>query len=558
MESANTLSDSVNVLQNDIKDITTYIAINADVIKLLHMSEEDAQNVDGRIWQNEAPINLVQDMIALKGSIKTIAIYPENGLRPFLRGMDGSVYLSDIDKVRESEVYQRTLESDNGMLWMDVGTGVGSVYEYSVQEKVVLCREIYDMAKNERLAYIVVGVEQSYFEQLCSNVLTSDGQSVLLVDPNGAELAEVGEINEELKEWLLSEGMQTDDVTMKNVYFTKDGYDVALPVTKKDQTLVCRIAPHYGLGSLAAEQIYTPLFLLLAMLVGLLPLLLIMSRMVTHPLAALSDAIRKFSEGDFSQQVPVTTGDEIGEVTKCFNKMVTDISELIDRNYVITLKEKESELAALQSQINPHFLYNTLDSLYWQAMEADNEEIAENILALSQLFRLVLSQGKSEVTVEQEVELVGTYLQIQKSRFSRNLFYSIEVDEKAMRYHMPKLLLQPFVENAVVHGFERTEQPCHLFVRGYLTAVETEGGGTVQRLHFEVADTGIGMTQEQIKEVLEGSAAEPTEYRRQRIGRYAIKNIRERLTLKYRGDYTLEIRSRIGEGTVVILEFPAE
>lgn len=93
--------------------------------------------------------------------------------------------------------------------------------------------------------------------------------------------------------------------------------------------------------------------------------------------------------------------------------------KLIFYGYVITLAEKESELAALQAQINPHFLYNTLDSLYWQAMNADNEEIAESILALSQLFRLVLSQGKREVTVGQETELFSRYLQIQKMRFSK-------------------------------------------------------------------------------------------------------------------------------------------
>lgn len=96
--------------------------------------------------------------------------------------------------------------------------------------------------------------------------------------------------------------------------------------------------------------------------------------------------------------------------------MVEDIRTLIDENYVITLREKESELAALQAQINPHFLYNTLDSLYWEAVEEGNETIGESILALSQLFRLVLNRGNGDVTIGQETELVSRYLQIQKMR----------------------------------------------------------------------------------------------------------------------------------------------
>lgn len=147
--------------------------------------------------------------------------------------------------------------------------------------------------------------------------------------------------------------------------------------------------------------------------------------------------------------------------------------------------------------------------------------MAENILALSQLFRLVLNRGQNEVCVEQEVELIFTYLQIQKMRFGKRLNYQIEVDEDIRQKKMPKLVLQPFVENAVVHGFENVESP------GYLTISGQKKGN---RIHWEIQDNGAGMTEEQIREIWE---QEPASYSKQRIGRYAIKNIRERLRLKY-------------------------
>jgi len=224
--------------------------------------------------------------------------------------------------------------------------------------------------------------------------------------------------------------------------------------------------------------------------------------------------------------------------------MVNAIKNLINENYVIKLREKESEIAVLQAQINPHFLYNTLDSLYWQAMDDENEELAESILALSQLFRLVLSQGQSEIMVESEMELVSCYLKIQKMRFAKCLDYSVEVDPEAKEARIPKLIIQPFVENAILHGFEKTEGKCELKVRA------RRDGDFVR---FEIKDTGIGMTREQIDRVWRN---EPERYAKQRIGRYAIRNIRERLQLMYKDNFKLYIQSIVGKGTRVTIILP--
>ena len=315
---------------------------------------------------------------------------------------------------------------------------------------------------------------------------------------------------------------------------------------EKNASIICKIVPRYNVQTQIREAAYMPLLLLLGMLLALLPLLVIISNVVTKPLLRLREAIVEVSTGDFDHQVEITTQDEIGEVAQCFNRMVNSIRELIEKNYVITLQEKESELAALQAQINPHFLYNTLDSLYWQAIEADNEDLAESILALSQLFRLVLNQGQSEVSVSHEIELVSRYLQIQKMRFTKRLEYTIDIDPEISHAKIPKLILQPFVENAIVHGFENMDVPCALTVSG------THEDG---RIRFEIRDTGVGMRQDQIDALWE---EEPNQYRKQRIGRYAIKNIRERLQRRYQGDFTLEIQSEIGKGTVVILTIPFE
>lgn len=546
LASVNTLADSIYQLQTEIKDFSTYVCINDQIHQLLTADNPEEKNLNAMLWFEDAPMQIVQDMVALKGHIKTIAIYPENGIRPYLRGMDGSVYLPDIEEVRGTEIYQETIASDSGMVWKSVPKGSGETYLTNRSEKVVLYREIFDLAQKKTLGYIVIGVSQERFRELSENIVQDEQESILILDKNGGELSRVGNLDEEVEAYLLNEEFVKKNYKEREKYFTCGDYDIICNQMDVNASIVCKIVPRYGVQMQIMDIVYMPIILLIGIMIGLMPLLLIISNVFTKPLRHLSEAIDKFSTGDFEQQVEVTTHDEVGEVAECFNRMVGDIRILINENYVITLREKESELAALQAQINPHFLYNTLDSLYWKAMEEENEEIAESILALSQLFRLVLSQGKKEVTVGQEMELVSRYLQIQKMRFTKRLNYEIEVDERVQKAKIPKLIIQPFVENAIVHGFENIVSPCQLTV----TARLEEG-----YIRFEIRDTGIGMRQDQIEAIWED---EPDQYRKHRIGRYAIKNIKERLILKYHDDFKLEILSDVGKGTTVILILPFE
>lgn len=540
------LAESVNMFQSEVKDITTYICINEEIHKLLLSENPEQLNKNAKLWLEYAPMQIIQDMISLKGDIKTLAIYPENGVRPYLRGMDASVYIPDLDTVHGSPVYQEAIQSENGMVWKSVRKGAGEIYEMNRAEKIVLCREIRDLTQKRRLGYIVIGVERQRVDTMCERILQGEEESVLVLDQNGGELAGAGILDESVKEYLETPEFLKQNYKDRPVHFTYGDYEIITNQMGGSASIICKIVPGYGRQMQLPDLVFMPLILLSGLLIGLCPLLLLISNIVTKPLQKLSVAIEKFSAGDFEQQVEVTTEDEVGQVAACFNRMVNDIRTLINENYVITLQEKESELAALQAQINPHFLYNTLDSLYWQATEVENEEIAENILALSQLFRLLLNQGKSEVTVEQEQELILRYLQIQKVRFGKRLDYKIQMEESIRKAKIPKLILQPFVENAVVHGFESTSVPCSLTVTGRRCG---------EFMRFEVMDTGIGMSREQIDAIWE---EEKEQYAKQRIGRYAIKNIRERLWLKYKDRFEMQIQSEVGHGTTVILTVPFE
>lgn len=544
LSSVNALADSINVLQMEIKDFSTYICVNDEVQELLTADDVKKKNKDAKLWLEDAPMEIIQDMVALKGSVKTIAIYPSNGIRPYLRCMDGSAYVSELNAIHKTDLYNKTSKSSNNMMWESLSKGTGDVYITNRSDKIVLYRKIVDLTQKNVLGYIVIGADQKQFADLCSNVIKSNKESVIVLDKNGGDLCSSGDLDPEIENYLKSKEFVNQNYKERDSHFTYNNYEIICRQLNANSSIVCKIVPSYSLQMQLLDIANMPITLLISMLIALLPLLALISNIVTKPLGRVNEAIRKFSTGDFKQQVKVTTGDEIGEVAICFNKMVRDIKQLIDENYVITLRERESELTALQAQINPHFLYNTLDSLYWQATDVGNDDIAESILALSELFKLVLSRGSRSVTVGHEIELISRYLQIQKMRFSKRLNYEINVEEDILMAKIPKLILQPFVENAIVHGFENISTPCQLKVIGKREQ---------DYVRFEIVDTGIGMRQDQIDAIWEN---EPKQYANQRIGRYAIKNIKERLELKYNGDFKLEIESNVGKGTKVILVIP--
>lgn len=540
------LEDSVQLLQKDVEDISTYICINNEILRILEAQDVQELNQNPQLWMEMAPMRIVQDMISLKGHIKTIALYPENGVYPYLRGMDGSSYIDNFSKIRKLKAYKEVLKSENKKMWKSAYKGEESPYSVNHSDKIMLYREIFNLSRTKKLGFIAIGVEKKSFEELYSNIPVSAEEGIIVLDKNGGQLFEMGKIPKDFKTKIMTEEFLKKDYREREEHFTYGEYEIICKQASRDSSILCKIEPNYSMQMEFFDFAYMPLTLLLAILVGMLPLLLIISHLITGPLNKVSVAIRKFSKGDFNQKIEVNTEDEIGEVATCFNKMVEDIRTLIEENYVITLKEKESELSALQAQINPHFLYNTLDSFYWKASEDGNEELADNIIALSQLFRLVLNQGDSEITVENEVELVSRYLQIQRMRFAKRLEYFIDIDEEIKKEKIPKLIVQPFVENAVVHGFENMSTSCQIKVTGKMEE---------NMIHFEIEDTGIGMSQSQIDAIWQNDT-ESKDYSRQRIGRYAIKNIKERLALKYQENFTLQIESSIGKGTRVILCIP--
>ena len=543
IQNVRNISDSISVVQKNIMEMGTYISI-------IETSDEPEElNRDVRLWKNHAPMQLIQDMVAIDGHIKSVAIYPENGINPYLNCIDrSSSYLGDIGQVREQEIYALAAREKGKFLWQRVGrcqNDQNDTYQVNQNDKIVMYREIYDLARKHKLGYLVIGSSAEIFDEICQNSLSDRQESVVVMSAYNAELVRCGEIEDELLSGIIAKSgswMAAGEKVQKSVCGI---YTIYRCQDEDTGTIVYEIVRRVGWKDLSDSISLAPLALLVGFLFGLYPVLRVVSDIVSKPLYTLRVAMENFMRGDFSQKVEVMTQDEVGEASACFNRMVDDIRELIDKNYILAIKERESELDTLQAQINPHFLYNTLDSLYWKATESENDEIAEDILSLSQLFRLVLNRGDGIVTVQTEAELVERYLHIQKMRFGKRLTYEIALDQAILEEEIPKLILQPFVENAIVHGFESADGSYTLSVSG-----KREENNMI----FCITDTGVGMSKAQLEAIWD--QADARKYATQRIGRYAIKNVRERLALIYQENYGLHIESAVGRGTTVVLTVP--
>jgi len=251
----------------------------------------------------------------------------------------------------------------------------------------------------------------------------------------------------------------------------------------------------------------------------------------------IRSALDAFRDGEFHKRIRFPGNDEFADIAQSFNHMATTVDELIHEVYVTKLRKKESELDALQAQINPHFLYNTLSSVSQLAKMGENDKLQEMILGLARYYRLTLNNGKTMISVKDEVDQARAYLEIQQIKYGDRIKVLWDIGPDLYEYRTVKLILQPFLENVLKHAWFGD------MIHIRLTA-ECEGN----ELTFRIIDNGIGMD----RETLERIASRTEEGRG-----YGIRNVDERIRLQYGDAYGIRIASRRGMGTGVMIRIPA-
>ena len=408
-------------------------------------------------------------------------------------------------------------------------------------DTIQMIKMVKDLQTYKPIGYIRFGLKRNHIEKMAKNINFGSDGGVVIFDENLNKISGIAHdsvLSKLLKEkpsignFSYSEGK--NEYTAVHIHSDSTGW-----------TTVGVIPLRYINKDLAGIQYLTVIIIVLTIIIGVTVSVIIAQSLIL-PLENTVNALEKFSRGDFAVRLKENRCDEIGKLNRIFNKAIKEINELMQKVTQSEILNKEMEFKTLQSQMNPHFLYNTLDAINWLAFKEKQTEICNLVAAISSLIRASISNKKSIITIEQELDYVKNYIYIQHIRYKDRFDTIYDIDESLLKQAVPKLIIQPIVENAIIHGIENSKNKNLLYI-----SIKRENECIV----IIVKDTGIGMTDEKVSELLkEPLNAEGDEQKAHtNLGLYAVH---KRIQLMYGDLYGLTVQSQAGEGTTVTLHIP--
>lgn len=509
-QSVATMDSKIEVYNN----LSDYIAFNQNLANTLGYEYASPYEQYVRVMEVIDPV--LQSLRYFHRDISRVTVYTDNGM------VKHDTTIAPLSEIAGEHWYQ-SVQLLSGIGWFvdEQNKTVFSARQMPVESR----------AGNPCVLYIEVDYAKLFepYEQ----TLTSE-YGVFITDKTGAVLYQGSRFSEENRQYALS---YSDFVAERGRESTSE-YEIISEISAKSGWTVWLYQPiritGSGMSPVISMIVLTALICLLSTILAYLFIFNIISRR----LECLTDTMQEVERGNLTVEVESADKDEIGLLYRSFGSMLRQIRTLIEEVYVSKITQKESEMKALQAQINPHFLYNTLSLINWKALTAGQEDISKMTLAMSTFYRTALNKGKNTMRVEDELKNTRAYLEIQSMMHDHEFDYAFEIDPGILNYESLNLILQPLVENAIMHGIEqKTEGRGKIIVRGW------EENGCVW---FSVEDNGVGMNQETAQKILTMESKG-----------YGVHNVNERICLFYGEEYAMMVESTEGVGTKMKIHFPA-
>ncbi|MDR1419704.1 MAG: sensor histidine kinase [Treponema sp.] len=487
---------------------------------------------------------ILRTLTNARNDISLIALFDGGG--GFITADSGSV-LNPFTELQMQSWYSGAKNVLDGSLISP--SHVQNIIADRYQWVISLSRELADPESGQSLGVLLVDLNYRIIEQICGSIELGRRGYIFIVDRNG-------DIVYHPQQQLLYGGLKTENIRRviegKEDYFSGDNEDrekfysvETMPLTGW-KVVGVNYRSEFVEGRDAVRATYT--FWGLLFLAAAMGMSIVLALRISRPIRQLRSSMRAVEQGSFDIRADIRSSNEIGELGKDFNIMIGEIKNLLARVTTEQEQKRKSELKALQMQINPHFLYNTLDSVIWMAQSGKQDEVIAMSSALARLFRLSISKGKEIIDVASELEHVRSYLTIQKIRYKDRLDYSINVDEDIMSCRIVKIILQPLAENAIYHGIKNNSAA---------GTVRISGRRTHDGMILQVRDDGAGMdgeALEKLRRVLEADGGADRAHSERGVG---VHNVDERIKLYFGREYGLEFESGEDEGTVVTIRLPA-
>ncbi|AWK51824.1 hypothetical protein DIC82_12710 [Clostridium beijerinckii] len=384
--------------------------------------------------------------------------------------------------------------------------------ENSQETVLVIGKSIVDKNTKEIIGYVIADVYDSYFDDIFEDISFVKDSNIILMDDNGYIITDKNDKNftgfkfnsKYLNQMTNNQGVL--DVTLEN-----EDYKGYYTTTTNTKIRVMELVPEKYFLKEVFDNMRVLFILTFFVVTAAICFVLIMSKKISKPIIEMRVLMKEVEKGNLKVFLNNNTNDEIGELSRGFNDMVHELNMLIEQDYKKELLVQKAEFKALKSQVNPHFLYNSLGLINWLARLGESEAVIETTDALAEFFRYNVNTIEDIVTVEKELEQIKSYLIIQNYRYKDSLQININIEEGIKKYSILKLMLQPLVENAIVHGLEEKVGQGLLIINGF-----EEG----DNLCFQIKDNGVGLNNSKKKG--EG------------VG---IDNVNKRIKLFYGEDY---------------------
>lgn len=430
-------------------------------------------------------------------------------------------YLAPIEEIEAAD-WNNNIITSRGNNWIIDTAG----------KTIALVRKMQVLEENGITGYFYEEINyDNIFECLGENI--SDNYGIYVSDNSGREIYSYNAFNDKNKNYNLS----LSEIAKKYSDNKKDYYIVKKAIPKTGWN-VWLYKPEKLMGNSIRQINIITFGGTLVCLVATFMCIRFTAIFVTIRIGKLQKAVARVEKEDFSYTLNTTSQDEIGELITSFSKMERKLNYLINEVYKSKIKEKEYEMKALQAQINPHFLYNTLSLINWKAIEAGKRDISKITLALSAFYRTSLNKGNSITHISGEIENMRSYLSIQLMLHDDGFDVTEDIDDSILEYTCPNLILQPLIENAIDHGID-------VMPDGRRGAISISCKDMDTYILFIVKDNGIGMTREQTIKILTKDSKG-----------YGVRNVNERLKLCYGEEYPMIIKSEENAGTEVIITIP--
>ena len=493
--------------------LSDYIAFDRTLAEVFSMEYGTPYEQYEQLTQKVDPI--LRTASYFHGGMQQITIYTDNGM------VKHDTTVAPVSEIEETDWYQKTLEHP-GLNWF-------ANYQ---EETLFSARKLAFSGAREGVNILYMDVDyQKLFTPYAETLISECG--LYITDQDGKLVFE---------ESRFSGKNQNYDLTYSEFLEQRDrGSTDYIILCEQSNTTGWTVWLYQPVG-LAGEAmrpigVMAGVTILICIFAAVLAYF-ITSGMVSSRIERLTHFMQEVQEGSMDMQMESDDRDEIGMLYRGFGSMMKRIRTLINEVYLSKITQKEAELKALQAQINPHFLYNTLSLINWKALAAGEEDISRMTLALSTFYRTALNRGRNVLQVETELSNTRAYLEIQSMLHDGDFDYEIEAQTEILQCESLNLILQPLVENAIHHGIEeKTDGRGKITVRGW------EEDNCVW---FMVEDNGVGMEQEVADKILTMESKG-----------YGVRNVDERIRLCYGEKYAMKVESVVGKGTKMTIHFPA-